>query len=136
MRIYSYIVIGFLIAGSIFSSCNSDKQKKVPEYVIDQEKMIDLLVEVHIAEATLEKKQGHKANARDYASPYYKTIFDSFNTNPQNFDTNIAWYQQNMENFEDMYNQVMIKLTKLKDEHLEKTKKSSDKKKKKAKKAL
>ncbi|MBI9033638.1 MAG: DUF4296 domain-containing protein [Bacteroidales bacterium] len=116
MKYCIHIIIGMLLVSSFLSSCDSNEKKEMPEYVIPRESLIDLLVEMHMAEAVLDKKQGHKADVTDYSHPYYKAIFDSFHTSPSLFDTNVAYYQQDMDDFLEIYNQVMIKLTKRNDE--------------------
>lgn len=99
-----YISFGFLIFNI---SCNSGD---VPEGIIPKDEFIEILTEVHIADAVLTEKGLYDRKLKDSSESYYNYIFVKYNINRAAFDKSLQYYGKNTEEFELMYNKVIAQL--------------------------
>lgn len=100
----------------IFFSCKQNKDEvttmKEPANLIPAEKMIDLITDVHIAEALIVQNQTHGQNVPYYTALYFKTILKKFNITRKDFYENMEYYAYNSRKLEDIYTEVITNLTK------------------------
>lgn len=98
-------LFSFLIIISIAFSCDNDKVKK-PENFIPKEKMINLLMDMKIANKTRNiKNLDLKKNVDYMANVYNKHQVDSVQ-----FKENNAYYVDNIEEYLDIYQEVERRL--------------------------
>jgi len=100
----------------IFFSCKQNKDElttvKEPVNLISTEKMIDLITEVHIAEALIIQRQTHGQNVPYYTALYFKTILKKFNITRKEFYENMEYYSYDSKKLDDIYTEVITNLTK------------------------
>lgn len=82
-----------------------------PEYVIPHEKMVDLLVDIHIGESVVD------VNRRDYRNDSLKkglkqSILAKHNITQEQLDTSLVWYGHNLEEYLEVYDDVISQLEK------------------------
>jgi site-specific DNA-adenine methylase len=109
-----YILLTILLLS--ISSCDDPVVEK-PEKLIPKEKMIEMLTDIHIAEATynIRKNQDsllHNSNSADF----YYSILKKYNEPDTIFEKSYIYYASNPKNFEKMYRQVMNNLNEMEQE--------------------
>lgn len=102
MRYVLTLIICALSA--IIISCS-----KTPEYVISHEKMVDLLVDMHIGESVVD------VNRRDYRNDSLKkvlkqSILAKHNITQEQLDTSLVWYGHNLEEYLNVYDDVIARI--------------------------
>jgi uncharacterized protein YciU (UPF0263 family) len=103
----------FLILGIVFFSC--EKKNEVDyENLIPQDDMVNILVDIHIAESITQKYTALQRDAEDRSGPVYQNIFEDYGVDYFQFDSSLTWYQVHPEIYREMYDEVIIELTKLK----------------------
>jgi response regulator RpfG family c-di-GMP phosphodiesterase len=95
--------------------------------IIGEEKMVDVLVDIHMADATL-----NVANLRVVADTsiiklYYSDVLKKHNFTQKQFDNSIKYYSSKPKDFEKIYEKVSEKLAKLESEFQEKSSRDKDK---------
>lgn len=95
-----------IIATLIFSGCFR------PKGVLSQAKMTDVLVDMHKADALLAEKNIAYGQYSTKAQ-YYNYIFRKYGITKAEFDSTLVWYTKNPIKFENMYDDVLKKLTAL-----------------------
>jgi len=100
----------FLIV--ILFSCKPENQQLKPDKLIPHEKMIPLLVDIHIADAVLTK--GHYKVKADTSRKLslYNSIFLKYKITRKQFDESIAYYTGNPLEMEDIYDKVLEEFSK------------------------
>lgn len=104
-------------------SCGDSKsidEKNKPENLISVEKMIDIIVDVQLVEASLIKKRGKNEDTDFYSNNFYENIFKKFNITKDQYDLSLEYYKNNIEVFEMIYQKVSDSLLIIKKEILDK----------------
>ena len=98
---------------SLFFACGEKKDIReaantvLPDSLISQEKMIMILADVHLVEAALLLERNDGQQAKDKPGDYYQGIFNKYRISHERYDQNLAYYRENPENFEKMYEKVI-----------------------------
>lgn len=79
--------------------------------LIPKEKMIRLLVDIHIVEAALVVKRNETEETNDLAIQYYQAVFKKYGISRNRYDKNLKFYRQDPEEFGKMYEEVIRELT-------------------------
>ncbi|MCT4640020.1 MAG: DUF4296 domain-containing protein [Bacteroidales bacterium] len=112
------VITAFVII--IFASCAKD------EVVIKKKEFTDILIDLHLADAILDIKS-FDFREDDGHWDYYTSIFKKHNTNKDEFRTSLEYYIGKPEQFDDIYDDVIIRLEKLKEEAAKESEKSQQK---------
>lgn len=101
------IILAILIY--VFVSCENDIIKK-PEHLIKEKQMIDMLVDIHIAEATYNRMRYDSIVKNSSSANFYYSVLDKYQTVDSVFEKSFVYYASNPRNFEKMYGEVRNKL--------------------------
>ncbi len=109
------------------ASC-APKQKdisdlKVPENIIPPDSMVVLIADLQLAESALRefKRLGRESKERNVAM--IENIFEKHHTTPERFDASKKYYDQHLELYQQIYEQVIVLLTRRQTEILNEDKK-------------
>jgi len=97
-----------LISISSLIACSS---QKTPEYVIPKDKMIDIIVDIHMTDAMMTLVQVRKDIMKEYSSNVYDKIFTQYGYSRQDFDTSIYYYSFNINQYDEIYKEVLSVLS-------------------------
>lgn len=96
----------FLFLLLTLSACNKD-QEKLP---IREEKMIDILVDVHVAEAAMQELSSVIRDS--LGEVYYGQIFEIHDITEEDFNKTMYLIKQDPEHMERIYKEVLVELDK------------------------
>ena len=100
-------------------SCSSGNNEQVvapPENIIPKDKMVELLVDVQLIEAAIKSDNTRKKDSKSYTIYYYSYLFKKYNTTKEDFIESLHYYQQNMNEFDQMFTEVIESLSKFQSE--------------------
>ncbi len=117
-KVFFVICLGFLIFSCTSSKSNEGKSK--PENLIEVKKMIDILVDIQLVEASLVKKRGKNEDTDFYSNYYYKNIFEKYGITKNQYDLSLEYYKNNIEIFDKIYQEVSDSLLIIKKEIFDK----------------
>ena len=102
-RLFPY----FIIASIVVTSCISR-----PDYVLDEDAMVDLLTDVHRSEGLLELQQDNKVISNDeaYKQAVMAAVLVKHNVTRAQYDSSLVWYGQNLSYLVKVYNKVQKNL--------------------------
>lgn len=100
MKKLVYLIIAFFV----LAACSHD-----PDYVIGEKDMVDLLVDVHKAEAVIESNYGDY-NSKADKKKLREAVFLKHGITKEQFDTNLVWYGHHIEDYMKIYEQVVERL--------------------------
>ena len=83
-----------------------------PKGVLSQSTMTDVLVDMHKTDAILAENNTAYGQYSKKA-PYYNYIFKKYGITKAEFDSTLVWYTKNPQKFENMYDDVIKRLTAL-----------------------
>ena len=100
-------IIFFLGIGLFLAACDGR-----PSGVLSQDKMANVLTEMHKTDASLAQKDLLYGRYSDKV-PYYKFILKKYGITQAEFDSSLVWYTKNPIRFERVYDNVLVQLTSL-----------------------
>ena len=106
MKKFGYqLICLFLLAFLLLNGgCKVNRGKPV----IKKEKMVEILVDIHLAQAVLDQDSRlPKGAKKEY---YYCHVLERHGVTEELFDSAIGWYASNMDIFEQVYEEVIAKL--------------------------
>jgi len=104
----TFFILAILL--SVFGSCDNEVIKK-PDRLIKEKEMIDMLVDIHIAEATYNRMRYDSIVRNSSSVNFYYSVLEKYHTPDSVFERSFVYYASNPKNFEKMYREVMNKLS-------------------------
>jgi arylamine N-acetyltransferase len=114
----------FIISIGLFStySCYRPLESETP--VLEEELMIKILADIHLAEARLSDYNSMPAARRDsFAVDYYATIFEIHQVDTADFQQSIKAYMTNPDAMNKLYEKVLTRLQQNETQYVKGTKK-------------
>ena len=87
--------------------CKTDKHKID---IIPEQKMIQILTDVMIAESAINFEQGKQNEIANYSNYYYSVVFEKYKITKKQFEYNMEYYSKNNKNFNEMFLKVIANL--------------------------
>ncbi len=112
---FVYGCLIFLCYSLIAISCSGHQRK----YIIPQNKFVDVLVDIHLADAiALEYRPEYSGFVLDSAE-LYGSVFRKHDITKEQFDSTMSYYSSHPSDFQKVYNKVIGKINLLRNELLE-----------------
>lgn len=105
----------------LLSACAEKKQTavEIPDVIITEDKMAEILSEVQLIEAYLNQIPYNKRGKNDSDYIYYPILFEKYQISKSDFLENLTYYSHNEETISSIYDRSIILLNKLKAKDLE-----------------
>jgi len=97
-------------------SCTPDKNTpppEIPEGVLPEQEMVPVLVEMHLADATLNVLNVEKQFNGLKPYMYYDNVLDKYGVSREQFDKSIKFYAKEPEYLDKMYEKVLSSLSRM-----------------------
>ncbi len=104
------IQIVFLLLAVALASCDEPMMPK-PENLIRKNQMIDMLVDIYLAEATYNKFRYDSIMKNNSSVNFYYSVLDKYQVPDSVFEKSYIYYASVPKDFEKMYREVMNKLS-------------------------
>jgi peptide subunit release factor RF-3 len=104
--------IAFILALLIpvFIACEKSVFKK-PKNLVNEKQMIDMLADIHLAEATFNHMRYDSIVRNSSSANFYYSVLAKYEVADSVFEKSFVYYASNPRNFEKMYREVMNKLS-------------------------
>ena len=107
----------FLLLLLLAVSCDEPPIEK-PEHLIKQDKMIQMMVDIHLAEATYMNRRSQDSLVRESSSAdFYYSVLNEYQIPDSVFEKSFVYYASTPKKFEKMYREVMNKLNEMDQEY-------------------
>lgn len=100
--------ITFILFLLIIASCKSDNE--LPAGVLPEDKMVDLMVEMEIIQATLKYDAASEGLNPNYIKAFNK-VFESYNIDKDGFNNSMDYYCSEPLKVRKIYDKVIVKLS-------------------------
>jgi len=100
----------------LFAACNllPEKEIEIPEGIIPEDKMVVILADMQISEAYLSEIRKTSERLKDSTLLYYKKVYKKNMISKDQFEKSLLYYKEDLENLEQIYTQVVVRLNELK----------------------
>lgn len=97
----------------VFVSCNSSENEDAgSEHALPKQKMVEILTDIHIAEAAIKVNAVPVDSIDDYLEKYYDEIYALHKTNKEEFKRSFRFYSGIPVVLDSIYEEVLISLSK------------------------
>lgn len=110
------LIFIFILLVFAFISCEESVVPK-PENLIKEKQMIEMLADIHLAEATFTRFRYDSTMQHSTSADFYYTILDKYQVVDSIFEKSFVYYASTPKSFEEMYRKVMNKLSILEQEY-------------------
>ena len=105
-----FIPLIFVVVALI--SCDKPYIEK-PDKLVSKKKMIDMLVDVHLAEATFNHMRFDSIVRNSSSANFYYSVLEKYHVPDSVFEKSYVYYASDPKNFEKMYREVVNKLVEI-----------------------
>jgi len=77
-----------------------------PDYLIDEDTMVDLLTDVHMSEGLIDMQQKVQRNEDEYGKQVMASVLLKYNVSKADYDSSLIWYSQHLNSFIRIYKHV------------------------------
>lgn len=104
------LIVILLLFGAALSACNTEIVEK-PKKLIQEKEMIDMLVDVHLAEAVYREMQSDSLVRNSSSANFYYSVLEKYQVPDSVFEQSFVYYASYPKKFEQMYRKVMNRLS-------------------------
>ncbi|MBY0425086.1 MAG: DUF4296 domain-containing protein [Cytophagales bacterium] len=106
MKVFAWFILSVLLF-----SCSQFTKNDVPPGVLSESKMVNVLVDVHLAEARANVTTAHLDSAKLYFRIYKDSIFKKHHMTHSEFDSSYNFYMKNITRMDKIYMAVVDSLS-------------------------
>ena len=111
------ITVAILLCGCLFFACKPNNATVPPSTIIPRDSMVAILIDIHLAEAMIQNIRRDRDTTRDATiQDYYQTIFKQHQISEEQFKEAFIYYSKDIEQFDAMYEDMQIRLSKMEEE--------------------
>jgi|ERR1039458_9699160 hypothetical protein len=108
-KIIGYVLI--VLMPLIIQSCSAPVVV-IPNDVLSQEKMVEVLTDIHLAESAITLKFTNKDTSKLQAKVFYDFVYKAHKTTKEQFSKSYDFYVAHPELLNKIYDDVLIELSK------------------------
>jgi hypothetical protein len=105
----------FFIISIILLSLLGCERNKPGKELIPPETLVPVLVDIHLLYSIQSSNEYRELSRKVDSIDTHNYIFEKHHTSQAQFDSTIAWYSRQPELFTDIYDQVVMQLTRISD---------------------
>ena len=112
----SYIIFLVFV---ILSGCTTDiseKRGNPPPDLIPRNEIVDVIADMHLYDAVMKEKQKKHRDVQKSKYYLYQTVMDKYHITREQFESSLTYYQQDLDEYNKIYDDVIEKLSKMKAE--------------------
>jgi DNA-binding Lrp family transcriptional regulator len=116
VRSVSFLAVSILV---LFLGCTHkiNENKPVPDDLIPKEQMVDIFVDLKIMDAILASKQRKKEQDQQLTKLYlHNSIMEKYGITRDRFERSVEYYQRDLKVLDEIYEEAITKLSKMKSE--------------------
>lgn len=105
-----YILIGSLLLNLGCDSIEPKINRKVPENVIEKEKMVEIIYDLQLIQAAYKGRTHTDTNAQKTRDARTLIMLDKYAITQEEFELSLDYYHKSPDDMEDIYEEVITKL--------------------------
>lgn len=94
------------------ASCRDKNQVRVPDPLLTEQQMIDLMTDAYLIEAVLNQKKTTGLDVSQLQQTYYDQLFEHYGITDSIFEANMDYYSHDLATLERIMDSVTTRFTK------------------------
>jgi len=115
LDMHRFRLLVFCISFLLIPECNSDNWESKKKHLLDKEEMVNVLVEINLANAMQGSPDFYKISRVYDSIDLYKVILQKYGIEKAEFDSSLAYYTRKPEDLLHIYDEVIMRLNKIQD---------------------
>ncbi len=109
-----WILPAFCLILACISGCDNEPEENfdAPKGILHPDTMKQVLIDIHLAEAAIERKQIEGDSATILAQKYYNEIYAVHDITEEQFKKSFTYYRKKPKQFERMYKELIEDMSK------------------------
>lgn len=110
------LLAGIVFIGMLYG-CRSQADTKAPAGIIPRDSMISLMAAIELNEAALKIQQTNinRDSLNKLSVRSYDSVYSYYRSSPQRFKISLDYYQNNLDDFQKMIDEVILRLIQQRD---------------------
>lgn len=96
----------------LITACKEEKDVKPPAHLIQKEKFVQVLADIHIADALMMEERLYDQELNNNKLSYYNYIYAKHNISRPLFDSTVQFYIQHPAQYDKVYDLVLNEINK------------------------
>lgn len=92
----------------------SEKKGRPPADLIPRNEMVDIITDMHLYDAVMKEKQKKHNKISEPEYYMYQAVMKKHDITREQFESSLKYYQQDLEDFDKIYEDVIERLSKMK----------------------
>lgn len=109
MKRFLFLALLMLLA---LASCRDKNQVRVPDPLLTEQQMIDLMTDAYLIEAVLNQKKTTGLDVSQLQQTYYDQLFEHYGITDSIFEANMDYYSHDLATLERIMDSVTTRFTK------------------------
>jgi len=114
MKIKLFLSISSVFLLLMACSPSEESKKETPKGIIQEDEMVLILADMQITEAYLADIRKTSKRLKDSTLLYYQKVYHKYGIDKATFEKSILYYKQDLQNLEQIYTRVVVRLNELK----------------------
>ncbi|NQT76823.1 MAG: DUF4296 domain-containing protein [Bacteroidetes bacterium] len=115
MKKAGFLFILILLLSSCYNTHDGNKIPK-PDNLIGKDKLVLVIADMEIAESTIREKQNLGQEIDGLQERFYLAIFQKHEITKEQFENSMAYYKQDLDELNDIYEEVITRLSMMESE--------------------
>lgn len=94
------------------AACHDKNRVSVPDPLLTESQMIDLMTDTYLIEAVLNQKKSAGVDVTQLQQAYYDQLFEHYGITDSIFEANMDYYSHDLETLERIMDSVTTRFTK------------------------
>lgn len=103
----------YIIFSVLFFCLSCNIGNKPPQNIIPKDKMIDILVDLHLTDGMFTINEIRMEMAKKDSINFYNVIFENHGYSRSDFDTSVYYYSHNINEYNKIYIEVLNRLSEM-----------------------
>jgi hypothetical protein len=95
----------------VYACSSKDNKTRIPDNIIPPDKMVSIIVDFHLVEASLSQSQQNHEDVNQLSNYRYNSIFQKHKINRIQLGESIMFYTDHMKDLEAIYKEVVVELS-------------------------
>lgn len=94
----------------LFSACEDKSKNIMPSRLLTEKEMIDVMTDIQIIEADLNRQKSNGTDVNDLSKVYYRQLFEHYGITDSIYNENLRYYTYNPATIERIMDSVTQRL--------------------------
>jgi hypothetical protein len=104
-------IIFIFVLFLVYACGSKDEKTKIPDNIIPQDKMVSIIVDFHLVEASISQGQQRHEDVNEMTNYRYNSVLKKHKISRKQLSDSFMFYTDHMKDLDKIYKQVVVELS-------------------------